>query len=624
MNNEFFLFKLKHFRQPHQLILSTGIIKDGSSILQKRLNKFSNVKRLTSLLKTFCWTDSLVRRSMRQIALMVVTVAAVIVNVVFAAQPAVDTLLFTIALNDDTTSIYGCRWDDKVHSTLAGPVVMSGKHMLFYSQHGYVLYNENGKLLDSYSLIKSNSASLKKGEAPMRLAYPLDSTTLVFYRQMNDGSAPQEIFQKKIFSKDLKKVSTSAYEIYEQLNNGELFNLAANSITDEMNKRNFLMPLLVGYTSLAGGTKWWSIDRLYSFTSPLIVENNGNVTSFFPGLKFDQKCEVPSHQIEPLGVFMFQERWYYVGIASSFGNTEEEYYQMLVLCDQAGNLLYSNKLIKEEIADAILQHVEKTNTNYTVRRAVRHVFVPAVNRQGDICYGMIDFERKNIRVFKRMFLRYQRQDAKRISDKIFTQANEIAYTPLLLDCVEGSQEGVYPEITRLTDDGFVAITQKSLVKKGYYITVHRVKDENLKKKLGRTQGGLPKNIQQAQDSISKAISSWCPYAVALNHEEKGKLNFLHYGVNDELISARLIAVTDSLRIFVRVDCEKWAEVVEFGADGSFVNRFAFNTQEYTNRKDLVVVGKTGSVAEEDYEADKGKQRYFIWRLQSADKKHTID
>jgi hypothetical protein len=546
------------------------------------------------------------------------------IGLVKAAQPAVDTLLFTIALNDDTTSIYGCRWDDKIHSTLAGPVLMSGKHLLFYSQHGYVLYNEKGKLLDSYSLMKTNAASAKKGEAPIRFAYPLDSTTLLLYREKSDGAAPEEIYQKKIFSKDLKKVTTATYEIYRQLTSGQLFNLAANSITDEMNRRNFLMPLLVGYTALQGGTKWWSIDRLYSFTSPLIVEDNGLCTSFFPGLKSDQKCEVPSHQIEPLGVYQFQGRWYYFGIASSFGNTEDAYYQMLILCDQAGNLLYNSKLMKQEIADAILQHVEKTNTNYTVRRAVRNVFVPTIDRHGDICYGMIDFDRKTIKVFKRMFLRYQRQEAKRLSEKIFEKANELAYTPLLLDCAGGSEDGVYPEITRLSDDGFTAVDKKSLVKKGFYLTVHRVTDNGLKTKLLRTQSGLPKNVQHAQDSIAKLISSWCPYSVALNHEERGRLNFLHYGLNDEVLSARLLTVTDSMRIFIRVDCEKWAEVVECGADGTFVNRFIFNNQEYTDRKDLVVVGKNGNVAEEDFETGKGNLNYYLWRLESANQKHSKD
>ena len=543
---------------------------------------------------------------------------------IMAAQPAVDTLLFTIALNDDSTSIYGCQWNDKVSSTLAGPVLMAGKHLLFYSQNGYVLYDESGKLLDSYSLHRKNKALRKKGELPLQLAYPLDSLTLILYRKSTDGATPDEIFLKKIFKKQIKKVNTGTYDIYRNIKDGQLFNLAANSITDEMGRRNFLVPLLVGYTALEGGTRWWSIDQLYSFTSPLIVEDHGVCNSFFPGLKSDQKSEIPAHQIEPLGVYKFQNRWYYVGIASSLGNTEDTYYQVLVLCDQAGNLLYSSKLLKQEISESLLQYVKANNTNYTVRRAVRHVFVPAVDRQGDICYGMIDYEKKTIKVFRRMFLRYKRQDGSRLNGKIFARANDLAYTPLLLDCTEGSGAGVLPEITRLTDDGFVALTKDALERDGYYITVHRLTDNNLKTKLARTQSRLPENVQNAQDSIARLISAWCPYSVALNHESRGRLNFLHYGFNDEVLSARVLAVTGSGDVFVRVDCERWAEVVQFSSDGAFINRFTFNEQEYGSRKDLVVVGKSGSVAELDFESKGGVKHKYLWRMMSADSRHSIE
>ncbi|MBN1577799.1 MAG: hypothetical protein JW913_14660, partial [Chitinispirillaceae bacterium] len=472
-----------------------------------------------------------------------------------AARPAVDTLLFTITLNNDTTSIYGCRWNDKVRSTLAGPVLMAGKHLLFYSQNGYVLYNENGKLLDSHSLLRLNGASAKKGEAPLLLAYPLDSLTLIYYRPVKGGTGQEEIYLKKIFKKNLKRVTTETYEIYGHITSGQLFNLAANSITDEMGSRNYLIPQLVGYTALQGGTRWWSIDRLYSFTSPLIVEDQGECNSFFPGLKSDQKCEVQSHQIEPLGVYQKQGRWYYFGLASSLGNTEDEYHQMLVLCDQGGNLLYSSKLLKQEIADAILQYVEKTNTNYTVRKAVRHVFVPSIDRRGDICYGVIDYDKKNIAVYRRMFLRYIREEAKRMPKKVFERANELAYTPLMLDCTEGSDNGVMPEITILTDDGIKALSKKSLIRKGYFVTVHRMADEGLKTKLSRTQERLPENVKKAQRSLVEKVSAWCPFSVALNHEGRGRLNFLHYGPDDEVLSARVLSVTESLDVFVRVDCE---------------------------------------------------------------------
>ncbi len=268
--------------------------------------------------------------------------------------------------------------------------------------------------------------------------------------------------------------------------------------------------------------------------------------------------------------------------------------------------------------------MEKTNTNYTVRRAVRHVFVPSVDRNGDISYGIIDFERKTIKVFKRMFLRYSAQPARQISEKVFQRANELAFSPLLLDCAEDSDGGIIPEVTRLTDDGIKALSRESLSRKGYYVTVHRVTDEGLKKKLSRTQDRLPPNVRKAQDSIAGLISAWCPYSLALNHEEKGRLNFLHYGFQDELLSARVLALTENSNLFVRVDLETWAEVVEFDGEGAFVNRFIFNRQDYRERKDLVVVGKNGSVAEEDYETADGKRKYFVWRQMSADKRHSMN
>lgn len=545
-------------------------------------------------------------------------------SLLMGAQPAVDTLLFTIALNDDTISIYGCRWNDDVASTLAGPVLMAGKHLLFYSENGYVMYDEKGKLLDSHSLIRENNAARRKGEPETHLAYPLDSLSILYYRKSGDPNLPNEIYQKKIFKKGLKKVTTAKYEIYGHITSGQLFNLAANSITDEMGNRRFLEPLLVGYTALEGGTRWWTTDRLYSFTSPLIVEHDGKLDSFFPGLKKDQvRGNIKAHQIEPLGVYQTQGRWYYFGLASNLGNRADEYFQMLVLCDQAGNLLYSSKLIKQKIGDALLQYVKKSNTNYTVRKAVRHVFVPAVDRRGDICYGMIDFENRVLHVYKRMFLRYFPKETGRLTAKVFQRANELAYTPLLMDCIADSDEGVVPEITRLTDDGIVALSQKSLMRKGFYITVHRVKDDKLKTKLERTQERLPRNMQKAQKKILKNYFSWCPYSLALNHEKKGRLNFLHYGMSDELLSARLLAVTDKMQIFVRVDCETWAEVVQFDQDGSFVNRFVFNRQDYRKRKDLVVVGKSGNVAEEDFEEPKGRVTYYIWSLESAGRLHVL-
>ena len=213
------------------------------------------------------------------------------------AQSNDDSLLFTIALNNDTTSIYGCVWNDRVKTSLAGPVLMENGSLLFFSQKGYVLYRQDGKLIDSHTLFKMNKGSSQ----PYRLAYPLDSTTILYYREVKDG--PVEVFQKKLFKKDLKKISDESYKIYSEINRSVLFNIASHSITDEMSTKSFLLPHLLGYTSLEGGIKWWTTDIMYSFSSPIIVEQNGKYLSFFPGLKSDQPCDVKRHLIEPLGVF---------------------------------------------------------------------------------------------------------------------------------------------------------------------------------------------------------------------------------------------------------------------------------------------------------------------------------
>jgi hypothetical protein len=81
-----------------------------------------------------------------------------------------------------------------------------------------------------------------------------------------------------------------------------------------------------------------------------------------------------------------------------------------------------------------------------------------------------------------------------------------------------------------------------------------------------------------------------------------------------VVAARVIRVTPSSDIFVRVDLKKWAEVIVFFKGGSSVNRFAFNTEDCQKRKDIVAVCDDGSVIEEDYEHIPEDYTYFKWEL----------
>ncbi|NLG16889.1 MAG: hypothetical protein GX556_06100 [Fibrobacter sp.] len=520
-----------------------------------------------------------------------------------------DKLLFSISLNNDTTSIYGCHWDDRIKTNLSGPVLMEKGTLLFYSQKGYVLYNENGKLIDSHSLFKLN----KKNNQPYFLAYPLDSVTILYYRTR--GTDKPEVFQKKLFKDNLKPVPDEDYGIYSEIDKSVLFNMASNSITDEMSSKSYLMPHLLGYTSLKGGLKWWSIDRLYSFTSPIIVEKDKKYHSFFPGLKTDQKCDVKPHLIEPFGLFTVDNRWFYYGLVSLKGNTEDEYYQSLILCDQAGNILSNDRLLKQETADAVLEFNKSQNTNYTVRRAGKHAFVPAVDRRGFLYYGVMNYEWKKLDVYMRRHLHYVPVKTQNSIEHKFANEGNIAFSPIKLECNALANRGIRPEVILLNGKDVNFLDNEQTTRKGFFVTVHRYTDDILKTRLSRTQNGLPPEIQKMQDSIVDLNTSWCPYTISLNQGENGEIAKLFYGFGDVIMCARVVEVTETNEVYVRVDLDNWAEMVVFSTEGKYLSRFIFNRQNFEKRKDLVVISEKREIIERDFESDRNGKTYYRWELQ---------
>jgi hypothetical protein len=544
----------------------------------------------------------------RKILLSVIFFTAAFVSTVFS-QDENDSLLFSIKLTADTNSIYGCRQDDKMRLNLAGPVIMEKGSLLFFSQYGYLLYSQDGKLIDSSSLFKMN----RNNTQPYTLAYPLDSATILYYRQMR-GNVP-DIFQKRLFSNGLRKASEEKYQFYSEINTNQLFNIASNSVTDEMSSKAFLLPHLIGYTSITGGMKWWTTDKMYSISSPMIVEQDGKYVSFFPGMKADQVCDVKRHLIEPLGVFQNDGRWFYYGLYSSMGNTADEYFQSLILCDQAGNILSSDKLLKQEIKAAVLAHTDDNNTDFTVRTAGRHVFVPAVDRSGALYYGILNYEWKKLDVYKRKHLHYVPVLTKADLEKKFADESNIEFSPIKLECNPLAMRGIRPEVILSNGKELNFLDNDQTARKGFFVTVHRYTDEYLKTKLNRIQSTLPDNIQKIQDSISKQSTSWCPYAIGLNLDPKGEIAKLFYGYGDVIMCARVIEVTATNEVFIRVDLDSWAEVLVFSTSGKYISRFIFNRQNFNSRKDLIVISEKREIVERDYESDKSGKTYHKWELQ---------
>ncbi|MDR2728108.1 MAG: hypothetical protein LBB56_03175, partial [Chitinispirillales bacterium] len=165
------------------------------------------------------------RRRRRIFVLLITALSAF----AYSNQQFEDSLLFTIKLTDDSTSLYHTVWDDRISSSLAGPVIMAGGAFLFHSKNGYALYNEDGKLLEEHSLIKENMKAAAKKEAQTFFAYPFDSTTLIYY---TEGAAPLEVYRKKLFKKGLEKVAPAEMEMFNEIRRFHPLNIYRSGITE--------------------------------------------------------------------------------------------------------------------------------------------------------------------------------------------------------------------------------------------------------------------------------------------------------------------------------------------------------------------------------------------------------
>ncbi|MCL2218470.1 MAG: hypothetical protein FWC23_01070 [Chitinispirillia bacterium] len=548
-----------------------------------------------------------------------------------ANQPAVvDSLLFTIPLVDDSSSIFFANWTDELRNSLAGPVFMANQTLLFHSKNGYALYNMHGKLLEEHSLIKDNARAIAAGRPPTYLAYPIDAETIIYYTDHPNNDSVQ-VFRKKLNKKGgLDRIPAAEMELYRDMFRGiktsEPRNIFRSGTTEDVGRKVFLQPHLAGFTSLSGGSRWWSLDMFFSFTSPMIMETEGRFTSFFPGLRDKESggnCDVPIKLIEPIGVFQREGRWYYVGIHTVTGTKEDEYFQTVVLCDQAGNVLYCSQMLKQEISDAILHTRMEIMTHFTVRRPGKHVFIPAVDAFGDIFYGIIAWEWKKFEVYKRSFERFLQSPVAPAFGDAFDRESRRSFLPIKIDCSAASRRGIVPEVLYKDDQGKMELLDtEGLSKDNFFVMVHRLPDEDLKRKSSRVVPTMPQAIGAIQDSISKLQTIWCPYGISLNHAGQGALSNLDYGFGDIVVCSWVLGMSKARNVYVRVDLEDWAEVLVFTENGQFIERFTFNNQHYKDRRDVVVLSGTGAdeIYERDYEAGfnvKKKQaaghRFVVWK-----------
>jgi hypothetical protein len=534
-----------------------------------------------------------------------------------------DVVCFTIPLNEDPSSLFFSAKGEDVRKTLAGPVLMDAQTLLFYSCNGYALYRPSGELIDSYCIIKENKKLAFEDPRRLKCAYPLDLKTMLFCKRGSDQKDSLEVYQKTIFKKGISRLEQKGVTDFRDMEHSQLFNLANNGIIDEMAPKTFLMPNLVGYSSLSSGKKWWSLDRFYSFLSPVIEMQDAFFQSFFAGIRTDQKTDVEKQLVSPLGTYAWDGLQYYFGVHSVLGTSSIESKQTLYLCDQSGNVLFNNQLMKQVLIDDVLEHDKKSNTDYTVKRFWQFVTLPAITENGDLYYGICDYRTRTIEVHKRMFLRYMPT----ITDPGFEDLIDVQKRFFLKPSAGESQ----PERKNRSGEAAGLAVRDDRGKrrpalisdctcKGYYAVFTHEPDPELKKRLSFSVNGVPPDVKHARDSLSHLTTASRPYAFSVFGQDGSEVRTMHYGPGDEIIAVRVIHVDSADNIFIRVDLKNWAETIVCSRDGSHISRFTFNRDECQKRKDIVAVTNSGAVIEEDYEHIKEDYTYFKWELTALKQK----
>lgn len=528
------------------------------------------------------------------------------------AQRAFDTLLFKIPLVSDTASpsLFSCPENCQIRKTLAGPVVMQDNHLLFYSENGYLLYDQRGAVIDSHSVFDKNRGLPHESHKRIILAFPVDNTTILYYQKMKSKEYPLTIFEKKIFKNRLKPVKEKEYPYYLGIENGQIFNLAHNSITDDMANTFFVLPQLIGFTSVTGGNRWWSVDKFYTFSSPVINESEGKCKSFFPGIR-DVEANNRLQLINPIQVFLRDNNWYIAGIYATAGAAEDRYNQTFYVFDPAGNILYADPLLKLANKDVIIG--EDAETYYTVKKVESFVFQPGIDIRGNLYYGVINYIKKDISVHKRGYYGYRPSPSEPNLAHLIDIEKQVIYAPLSLPCNMRQPVGkTIPDISMLDERGSrIKAAARHLSKGEYLVRISRSVYRDLDKKLSKGRSDLPEAIRSIQDSLYNVATISCPYAISLSGP-KGMIRSFNYPADAVVHCARILALRDSGEVLVRVDCEQFAEILMFSAGGAFTNRFIFNRQNYKERKDIVVAADKSPVVELDYESDPKKGKFFQW------------
>ncbi len=529
--------------------------------------------------------------------------------------PSHDTVLFVVKLSDDSASLFYCNRNTPIRQMLAGPVMVGENRLMLYSARGYVLYERDGTVVDSHS-VADEQAERSDDEGLLQFCCLLDTTTALYSRPTpSDDEHKVELHYKRLLKKRLKRIKDDEYPLYEKLTGGVLVNITRNAITDEMARRVYLHPQLIGFTGLEPESeRWWSLDRFHSFSSPLVHERDSLLISFYPGIGQGGR-EYRDKAIDAIGTFVRDGRRRYVGVSAPMGADTWRSWQTVYFCDGAGNVLFTDSLLKQTNTEVTLGYDNDPNKNvvYTARATKAFVFPPVVGADGSLYYGMVDYGKKELTVNHRRYPRYVPSPCEPQLAHLVDIEKDIAYEPVTIHCERTQRTGAMIPHVRFTDQQGErrTATARDLARGDYLIRIARQSYRDIESKLSRGRHGLPATVALLCDSLAEMGTAACPYVISLSGP-RGMNRTFSYGAGEDVLCARVLAVRANGHVVVRVDLEDYAEILLFSPTGAYHSRFIFSRQPCTQRNDVVVALDDSPIVELDYEADPIRGRFRAW------------
>ena len=298
------------------------------------------------------------------------------------AQLVRDTALFTLSLTSGQAgAIRSCDRSDTPGEVLAGPVVMAGRSLLLFSSHGYLLVDSTGAVLDSHRVSSAQSQGLK-------LAYPVDSVTLVYSQQgQSPGGRAVTILRKRLFDRDPTPIASNEYRWLGAAHAGVYQNIICNPLMHERSVRLNLEPRLIGFTALREGPRWWCIDRNVDLRAPVVLRTADGSGELFPGVFEGEGTKLPAGRaVEPRGTFTGDRGRVYLGVIAQTSTDPPQCMQEIYLCDHAGNVLHADRVLKQTNADIPLSLNSRDGENIMafVRDATQLAYPPVADGQGRV------------------------------------------------------------------------------------------------------------------------------------------------------------------------------------------------------------------------------------------------